>query len=229
MQSFLEISKNRYTTKHYDQDKKISQKDIDTLLEIARLTPSAVNIQPWHFYVGSTQKAKELILPAIPDFNIPRIRDCSHFIVLCSKTKMTKDEYDALTEQEDKDGRFGDPKLKEAIGSHRMEFGQMHEKLGDFSQWTAKQVYLVMAALLYEAAKERIETVLNLSLVESYPEGISEEEKSKYILYNSQIKLAHLMIAADYFNNREESGTANLEIIPNGAMRILTSIRRWNA
>lgn len=49
MQSFLEISKNRYTTKHYDQDKKISQKDIDTLLEIARLTPSAVNIQPWHF------------------------------------------------------------------------------------------------------------------------------------------------------------------------------------
>lgn len=25
---------------------------------------------------------------------------------------MTKDEYDALTEQEDKDGRFGDPKLK---------------------------------------------------------------------------------------------------------------------
>lgn len=83
--------------------------------------------------------------------------------------------------------------------------------------------------LYLEAAKERIETVLNLSLVESYPEEISEEEKSKYILYNSQIKLAHLMIAADYFNNREESGTANLEIIPNGAMRILTSIRRWNA
>ncbi len=158
MQSFLEISKNRYTTKHYDQDKKISQKDIDTLLEIARLTPSAVNIQPWHFYVGSTQKAKELIFPAIPDFNIPRIRDCSHFIVLCSKTKMTKDEYDALTEQEDKDGRFGDPKLKEAIGSHRMEFGQMHEKLGDFSQWTAKQVYLVMAALLYGAASMGIDS-----------------------------------------------------------------------
>ena len=122
MQSFLEISKNRYTTKHYDQDKKISQKDIDTLLEIARLTPSAVNIQPWHFYVGST------------------------------------DEYDALTEQEDKDGRFGDPKLKEAIGSHRMEFGQMHEKLGDFSQWTAKQVYLVMAALLYGAASMGIDS-----------------------------------------------------------------------
>lgn len=40
---------------------------------------------------------------------------------------MTKDEYDALTEQEDKDGRFGDPKLKRHIGSHRMEFGQMHE------------------------------------------------------------------------------------------------------
>ncbi len=62
MQSFLEISKNRYTTKHYDQDKKISQKDIDTLLEIARLTPSAVNIQPWHFYVGSTHGSLTVFL-----------------------------------------------------------------------------------------------------------------------------------------------------------------------
>ena len=97
-------------------------------------------------------------MPAIPDFNIPRIRDCSHFIVLCSKTKISKEDYEALTEKEDKDGRFGDPKLKEAIGSHRREFGQMHEKLGDFSQWTAKQVYLVMAALLYGAASMGIDS-----------------------------------------------------------------------
>ncbi|MBQ8024510.1 MAG: nitroreductase family protein [Succinivibrio sp.] len=158
MKDFLELSQTRYATKHYDPDRKIPQKDIDTLLEIARLTPSAVNIQPWHFYVGSTQKAKDLILPAIPDFNIPRIQDCSHFIVLCSKTKMAKDEYDALTEQEFQDGRFSDPKLKEAIGSHRMGFGQMHEKSGDFSQWTAKQVYLAMAALLYGAASMGIDS-----------------------------------------------------------------------
>lgn len=83
--------------------------------------------------------------------------------------------------------------------------------------------------LYLEAAKERIETVLNLHVVENYPEGITDDEKTQYILYNHQIKLAHLMIAADYFNNREESGASNLVIIPNGAMRILTSIRRWNA
>lgn len=158
MQSFLEISQERYTTKHYDENKKISQKDIDTLLEIVRLTPSAVNIQPWHFFVGSSQKAKDLIMPAIPDFNIPRIKDCSHFIVLCSKTKMSKAEYSDLTEKEDLDGRFGDPELKESIGSHRMQFGNMHEKLGDFAQWTAKQVYIAMAALLYGAASMGIDS-----------------------------------------------------------------------
>lgn len=86
MQSFLEISKTVTLLSITIRIKNLT-KDIDTLLEIARLTPSAVNIQPWHFYVGSTQKAKELILPAIPDFNIPRIRDCSHFIVLCSKPR----------------------------------------------------------------------------------------------------------------------------------------------
>lgn len=158
MQSFLEISKKRYTTKHYDQYKKIPQKDIDDLLEIARLTPSAVNIQPWHFYVGSTQKAKDLILPAIPDFNIPRIRDCSHFIVLCSKTKMSEAEYAAITEKEDQDGRFGEQRIKDAIDSHRIQLASMHVTGGDFAQWTAKQVYIALTTLIYGAASMGIDS-----------------------------------------------------------------------
>lgn len=158
MKDFLELSQTRYATKHYDPDKKIPQKDIDTLLEIARLTPSAVNIQPWHFYVGSTQKAKDLIMPSMPDFNIPRIRDCSHFIVLCAKTKLSADEYATITEKEDQDGRFGEQRIKEAIDSHRIQLASMHVKDGDFEQWTAKQVYLAMAALIYGAASMGIDS-----------------------------------------------------------------------
>ena len=92
MKSFLEISKERYTTKHYDPTRKISDDDLNTLKEILRLTPSAVNIQPWFFYFGTTEAAKLKIMPAIPDFNIPRIQGCSCFVVLCSKTRMTDDD-----------------------------------------------------------------------------------------------------------------------------------------
>ena len=155
---FLDISKQRYTTKHYDPTRKISDKDMKDLLEVLRLAPSAVNIQPWHFYVGSTQKAKEKILPAIPDFNIPRIQDCSHFVVLCAKNKITDQELTAITQKEDQDGRYPKKEIRDTVDSHRKIFAHMHEEQGDFAQWTAKQTYIAMTALLYAAASKDIDS-----------------------------------------------------------------------
>ena len=159
MKDFLSISKERYTTKHYDSAKKIPENDVKDLLEVLRLAPSAVNIQPWHFFVGSTQKAKDLILPAIPDFNIPRIADCSHFVVLCSNTMLTDAQMSKITEVEVKDGRYPDhPEIKDTVDSHRKAFAHMHEQLGDFKEWTAKQAYIAMTALLYAAASKGIDS-----------------------------------------------------------------------
>ena len=43
--NFLELAKNRYTTKHYST-KRISDEDIAQLKEILRLAPSSINSQP---------------------------------------------------------------------------------------------------------------------------------------------------------------------------------------
>ncbi|MGN1280984.1 MAG: nitroreductase family protein [Succinivibrio sp.] len=154
----LKVFHDRYTTKHYNPDAKISAEDMDELLEMARLTPSAVNIQPWHFYVGSSDKAKELIMSAIPDFNIPRIRDCSHFVVLCAKTKMSDEELSLITRKETEDGRYTSEHIRTEVDAHRKHFAKMHEDMGDFSEWTAKQTYLAMASLLYGAAAKGIDS-----------------------------------------------------------------------
>lgn len=44
----LNATQMRYTTKAYDASKN-SDHQFQRLLEILRLTPSSVNIQPWHF------------------------------------------------------------------------------------------------------------------------------------------------------------------------------------
>lgn len=46
----LNVSKTRYTTKAYDPIRKIPKEQVARLLEILRLTPSSINIQPWHFF-----------------------------------------------------------------------------------------------------------------------------------------------------------------------------------
>lgn len=48
---FLELVKQRQSTRAYDTEKAVEQNKIDHILEAGRLSPSACNAQPWHFIV----------------------------------------------------------------------------------------------------------------------------------------------------------------------------------
>nr|WP_129732276.1 nitroreductase family protein [Parabacteroides goldsteinii] len=55
---FLELSKKRFSARNYSADK-IEQSKIDYIIECARLAPSAVNYQPWHFMVVISEEQKQ--------------------------------------------------------------------------------------------------------------------------------------------------------------------------
>lgn len=60
-QNFLALAKARKTTYEFSR-KTVAKKDILTILETARWTPSCGNIQPWHFIVVRNKKTiKQLI------------------------------------------------------------------------------------------------------------------------------------------------------------------------
>lgn len=50
MMSFLDIAKNRYSCRKYDA-RRVEEEKLMLVLEAGRVAPSAVNFQPWHFYV----------------------------------------------------------------------------------------------------------------------------------------------------------------------------------
>jgi len=50
MTHFLDIAKNRYSCRKYDA-RKVEEEKLAMVLEAGRVAPSAVNFQPWHFYV----------------------------------------------------------------------------------------------------------------------------------------------------------------------------------
>ncbi len=154
----LKLSFERFTTKHYDSHRRISDSDIQKLKEILRLTPSAVNCQPWHFIIGSSEQAKQRIRPAIADFNWARTDDCSHFIVLCIREVLDGAFLTALTEQEEKDGRFPDEMTKQASDTKRKGFVKKQAEQGDILAWETHQVYIAMASLLYGAASLGIQS-----------------------------------------------------------------------
>ncbi len=58
--NFSEIAKNRQSCRSYDENRDVEQQKIDSILEAARLAPSACNGQPYHITVCRGDIAKEV-------------------------------------------------------------------------------------------------------------------------------------------------------------------------
>ncbi len=94
--SFLSNLNWRYATKKFDTNQKVSDADLDAILEAIRLTPTSFGMQPYHFYVVSNQEIKEKIQAAA--WNQPQIGTSSHLLVFAARTDLTilKEEFFAL-------------------------------------------------------------------------------------------------------------------------------------
>lgn len=151
--NMIDISAKRYTTKHYDKTKKISNEDIDKLCTILQNSPSSVNSQPWHFVVVGNDTGKEKILPAIAEPNKPRVVESSHTVVMCIKTPLDETYLQALLAQEEKDGRYPTEQDKQAQDKGRHFFVELNSSSLECQMaWERKQVYIALGQLLFAAA-----------------------------------------------------------------------------
>jgi len=62
MKEFLELAKHRYSCRKY-KDRPVEEGKIEQVLEAGRIAPSAVNLQPWHFFVARTKDALSKVHP----------------------------------------------------------------------------------------------------------------------------------------------------------------------
>lgn len=96
--SFLSNLEWRYSTKKFDTTKKVSDEDLNKILEAMRLAPTSYGMQPYHFYVITNQEKKDAIEAAA--YHQPQVSSASHLIVMCARNDLLtlKDEYfDALS------------------------------------------------------------------------------------------------------------------------------------
>ena len=61
--SFLELAKNRYSSRNY-LAKSVEREKIERCLEAGRLAPSATNAQPWHFIIVDEPELKQAVAKA---------------------------------------------------------------------------------------------------------------------------------------------------------------------
>ena len=78
----------RHACKIFDKTKKIDENDFNTILEVARLSPSSFGFEPWKFLVVQNSELRENLLPVTWGAqNI--LPTASHYVIILARKKLT--------------------------------------------------------------------------------------------------------------------------------------------
>jgi nitroreductase/dihydropteridine reductase len=152
--SLIEDLNWRHAVKAYDSEKKVSQNDLNKILEAARLAPTSSGLQPFRVIVVENQEIKEKLVNGA--FNPEVMRDCSQVLVFAawdhySDQKIDK-VYDHHTDvRELPRGRFGS--YTDLIKG--LYNGQTPEE--HFAH-TARQSYIALGLAMAQAAELKIDS-----------------------------------------------------------------------
>ena len=159
MKDILELMQTRYTTKHYDETRRVSDKDMEVLTEVLRLSPSSVNCQLWHFYLLDTKEAIQKLLPAVPDFNSERFK-APQLIIFTIPLTVDEAYWDNLYEQEKADGRYGGWTSPERPDALRRRSAEKLKDPQALNLYASNQVYLALGCLTVAVASLGVDSTI---------------------------------------------------------------------
>lgn len=81
---FKELVHERYAVREYDK-RKIDDEDIEEIIELVRLSPSGLNLQPWRIKIVHDDDLKEKLYQNSSKLN-KHIASCSHLLIFCADT-----------------------------------------------------------------------------------------------------------------------------------------------
>ncbi len=152
--ALLDDLKWRYATKAYDATKKVDQKDVDKIIEAARLAPTSSGLQQFRIMVITDQELKEKIVPIAMDQQ--NIAQCSHLLVFAAWDRYTEERIDDIYNYTTDErglprGRFDSytNKLKALYLPQTAEENFAH---------TARQAYIGLGLALAQAAELKVDS-----------------------------------------------------------------------
>ncbi|MFA9192623.1 nitroreductase family protein [Flavobacterium sp. FZUC8N2.13] len=150
--SLIENLNWRHAVKAYNPTKKVSEENVDKIVEAARLTPTSSGLQPFRAIVIRDAEIKKKLAKGA--LNPECMENCSHVIIFAAWDRYTAERidkvYDFTTDERDLPrGRFESytNKLKEIYLKQPAELNFAH---------TARQTYIALGLALAQAAELRI-------------------------------------------------------------------------
>ncbi len=150
----LEAFHYRHACKNFDKNKRISDEDMEFILETARLSPSSFGFEPWYFVVVQNKELRTKLKNGAWGAT-DKLDTASHFVIcLTHKSPFTKYDSDYL-----QDFMKNIQELPEAVIKKKSEVFESFQKY-DFNldterslfDWASKQSYIPLANMMTSAA-----------------------------------------------------------------------------
>lgn len=152
--TIIDDLKWRYACKRFDSTLKLSQADLETILEALNLTATSLGMQLLKCVVVENTELKEKLVEYA--FGQRQVADCSHLLVLCRYDKVSEADVDEYVNRTAyiKSLDIESPKMQ---GFRKMISGAVGMPKEKQINWMNNQVYLALGNLLTVCANMHID------------------------------------------------------------------------
>ena len=145
--NIIEAMNWRYATKRMTGEK-LSDQEVDTILEAVRLAPSSAGLQPYHVFVISNDDVKKQIQPIA--LGQAQIVESSHLLVFASWSKITPEKIDEVYESANLERGISNDATAATIDGLKNLFSTFTEE--QQYHHTAKQAHIGLGVAVAAAA-----------------------------------------------------------------------------
>ncbi len=193
----LESSAWRYATKKFDPSKKLTQEQVDKIIEAVKLAPTSSGLQPFKLLVITDQKIKEQLVPI--SMGQQQVADCSHLLVFAAWDNYTAERIDNMY-QVICETRGQAPDTYKSY-TDRLKANYLNKPAEENFVHTARQAYIAFAYAIAMAAELRIDA--------TPMEGFINEEVDKLLGLDEQGLKSVLLLPLGY--HAEDDWLLNLK------------------
>ena len=144
---------HRYATQVFDTTKGVSDSDLHTILESARLAPSSFGLEPWKFIVVTNPETRAKLREV--GYGQPKITEASHLVVIAYRT-----DGDTLVEELiDRTVEISGKTREDLAGLEQMVSGAMKGRDDQTRDaWLKAQAYIPLGMMIETAALIGVDT-----------------------------------------------------------------------
>ena len=155
MNAVIDALTFRHACKKFNPEKKISEEQLDIILEAACLSPSSFGMEAWKFLVIASKEIREELRPVC--WGQPQVTDASHMIAILAKPSLVEPSSDYVKTNSFRRG------LPEKVTLASIDRYKRHMETEVFPRmtsyaWCSKQCYIALADIMTAAASMGIDS-----------------------------------------------------------------------